>query len=296
MAINAYNLSAPPRNIYDHLAPHIEATVKPISVKEAAEALGCSTRSVQYKLQNGDLKGIQQKNQYGVKEWRVWPTKEISDKISAKNGQTAMNFSPEEKETVRAEDVFVEEEAIDSEPTDWQELDRERMDLERERMEMMAQALVKPLTERIEAQAVALRDQERLIEDQSRQLRLLPDLQKQAEHERKAAELKELEAEALRKQIAAIQQTKDEADRERVIAEQEILRLNAEKDAQIEAIQKQADEGRRAIEAEMQRLKEEKETEAKAVQEQLQTLAATVQELQKPKPGFWQKFFGVRET
>lgn len=236
--------------------------MKPISVKEAAEALGCSTRSVQYKLQNGDLKGIQQKNQYGVKEWRVWPTKEIAEKLSAKRGQAAMNFAPEETENVQPEDVFVEEEAVQSESTGWHELDRERMDLERERMEMMAQALVKPLTERIEAQAVALRDQEQVIEDQRRQLRLLPDLQTQAEVERKAAELKALEAEALRKQIEAMQ-----------------------------VKQERTEEARRAAEEEMQRVKDEKDAENKAINDQLRALAATVQELQKPKPTWFQRWF-----
>jgi len=236
--------------------------VKPISVKEAAEALGCSTRSVQYKLQNGDLKGIQQKNQYGVKEWRVWPTKEISEKLSAKRGQAAMNFAPDEK-SVEAQEVFVEDE--ETEPTDWQALEQERVDLDRGRVEMMVQALVKPLTERIEAQAVALRDQEHLIEDQKRQLRLLPDLQNQAEQERKAAELKALESEALRKQIEAMQSAHEQAEEARRVAEAEIQRLNDEKDAQVAA-----------------------------VQEQVQALAATVQELQKPKPTFWQKFWGAQ--
>lgn len=236
--------------------------MKPISVKEAAEALGCSTRSVQYKLQNGDLKGIQQKNQYGVKEWRVWPTKEIADKLAAKRGQAAMNFAPEGTENVHAEEVFVEEETVESEPTNWQELGRERIDLERERMEMMAQALVKPLTERIEAQAVALRDQEQIIEDQKRQLRLLPDLQKHVEEERKAAELKALEAEALRKQIEAMRIAQEETE-----------------------------EARLAVEEQMQRLKDEKEAETKAITDQLQALAATVQELQKPKPTWFQKWF-----
>lgn len=262
IAINAYNLSAPPHGISNRPAPHIEAPVKPISVKEAAEALGCSTRSVQYKLQNGDLKGIQQKNQYGVKEWRVWPTKEIADKLAAKRGQAAMNFAPEGTENVHAEEVFVEEETVESEPTNWQELGRERIDLERERMEMMAQALVKPLTERIEAQAVALRDQEQIIEDQKRQLRLLPDLQKHVEEERKAAELKALEAEALRKQIEAMRIAQEETE-----------------------------EARLAVEEQMQRLKDEKEAETKAITDQLQALAATVQELQKPKPTWFQKWF-----
>ncbi|HLG37364.1 MAG TPA: hypothetical protein VI338_04460, partial [Nitrososphaera sp.] len=47
-------------------------------------------------------------------------------------------------------------------------------------------------------------------EDQNRQLRLLPDFQKQAEEERKAAELRALEVEALNKQIAAMEEEKQQ--------------------------------------------------------------------------------------
>lgn len=178
--------------------------MKTISVKEAAEALGIGPRAVQYKLQNGDLKGTRAKNQYGVHEWRVWPTKEIAEALKLKQGDgetTAdeINFSPNESETVDAEAISDGEgpKGID-EPTSWR-------DVEMERLEIMAEKLVKPLAERIEVQAVAMREQEKVIEDQKRQLRLLPDFQKQAEDERKAAQLRAMEVEALNKQIAALE-------------------------------------------------------------------------------------------
>lgn len=182
--------------------------MKTISVKEAAEALGVSPRSIQYKLQNGDLKGTRTKNQYGVAEWRVWPNKEIAEALARKQGiktdpgpQDAINFSPN-AETVEAEEVSFDESADEfSAPLNWRQV-------EMERLELMAEKLMKPLAERIEAQAVALHEQERLIEDQRRQLRLLPDLQKQADEERKAADLRALENEALKKQMAAIEEEK----------------------------------------------------------------------------------------
>lgn len=179
--------------------------MKTISVKEAAEALGLSTRAIQYKLQNGDLKGTRQKNQYGVAEWRVWPNKEIAEAVAKKKGDTvdeAINFAPSDAEAIDAEEVaFNDSEEPLDEPSNWRQV-------EMERLELMAEKLVKPLAERIEAQAVALREQEKVIEDQKRQLRLLPDLQKQAEEERKAAELRALETEALRKQIDAMSEEK----------------------------------------------------------------------------------------
>jgi hypothetical protein len=178
--------------------------VKTISVKEAAEALGVSPRAIQYKLSNGDLKGTRSKNQYGVAEWRVWPNKEIAEALSLKQGSKdeagvdAINFSPSDSETIEAEEVSYDGTGDLDGPTNWRQV-------EMERLEVMAEKLMKPLAERVEAQAVALHEQQRVIEDQSRQLRLLPDLQKQAEDERKAAEIGALENEALKKQIAALQ-------------------------------------------------------------------------------------------
>lgn len=225
--------------------------MKTISVKEAAEALGVSPRAVQYKLQNGDLKGTRTKNQYGVAEWRVWPNKEIADALSQKQGgksdgsADAINFAPNESETVEAEEIaYNEGDEVFDEPANWRQV-------EIERLELMAEKLVKPLTERIEAQAVALREQENIIEEQKRQLRLLPDLQKQAEkereqaeQERKAAELRALEIEALNKQIAAIEEEKHQL--------------------------------------------EEKANQASALVQDIETLKATVEKLQSP---WWKKWF-----
>ncbi len=229
--------------------------MKTISVKEAAEALGVSPRAVQYKLQNGDLKGTRTKNQYGVAEWRVWPNKEISEALSQKQGRKsdgsadAINFSPSESETVEAEEVaYNEGEEVFDEPANWRQV-------EIERLELMAEKLVKPLAERIEAQAVALREQENIIEDQKRQLRLLPDLQKRAEEERalaeqerKAAELRALEIEALNKQLIAIEEQKREL--------------------------------------------EEKANQANVLAQDMETLRATVEKLQTP---WWKKWFLPQE-
>lgn len=241
--------------------------MKTISVKEAALALGVSPRTIQYKLQNGELKGSRTKNQFGVAEWRIWPTKEIADSLTQKQGHSeALNFAPAEAETIDAEAVSPEGDF--EVPPNWR-------DIELERLEVMAEKLVKPLAARIEAQALALREQENIIEDQKRQLRLLPDLQKQAEDERKAAELKELEAVALRKQIAALKVEQEEADRAR---------------SKIEDLEKVLAESQRQAQEEIERLKEEKEVQEKAVQGQLLALSATVQDLQKP---WWKKLFSA---
>jgi hypothetical protein len=233
--------------------------LKTISVKEAAAALGLTPRAVSYRLEKGQLKGTLTKNEMtGVPEWRIYPNKEILAGLRqpATGDTNAIDFDPN--------DVIEAESVDDTAGSDTQQHTEQRtatMDFQ-----MLIEQCVRPLVDEVKSQALALAEKDRIIDEQSRQLRLLPDFQKQAEDERKAAELKELEAEALRKQVSAMQITHERAE-----------------------------EARRAAENEMQRLKEEKDAEAKAVQEQLQTLAATVQELQKPKPGFWQKFFGIRE-
>jgi excisionase family DNA binding protein len=179
--------------------------MKTISVKEAAALLGVTTRTVQYKLQNGDLKGNRAKNQFGVLEWRIYPNKEIQQAASSKAAilqqENKLYFEPDEEytETIDAEEVI---DSTDS-PTSWR-------DIEMERLEIMAEKLMKPLAQRLEAQAVAITEQQKIIEDQKRQLLLLPDLQKQAEEERKTAQDKIFEVESLKKQIAALETEKAE--------------------------------------------------------------------------------------
>ena len=190
--------------------------MKPISCKEAALALGVTARTIQNKLKNGDLKGLKQTNKYGTEEWRVWPTKEIAEGLKKLSGTPAeaLDFTPDSTETIDAEEVSLDdvEETLEA-PESWRET-------ERQRIEMLAEVLIKPLTERLEAQGVALREQERVIEDQQRQLRLLPDLQKQAESEHQTAEMKALENEALKKQIAAL-------DEERLQKEAKLEQMQA---------------------------------------------------------------------
>jgi hypothetical protein len=122
--------------------------------------------------------------------------------------------------------------------------------------QLIVEQCVRPLVEEVKAQALALAEKDRIIEDQSRQLRLLPDFQKRAEdekaraeEERKAAELRALEIEALNKQVAAMEEEKQ----------------------QLEA----------------------KANEAVSLATDLQTLKKTVENLQTP---WWKKIFSTPEA
>jgi nucleoporin GLE1 len=236
--------------------------MKTISVKEAAQALGITPRAVIYRIQNGDLNGHQTPNPYGVNEWRIYPTKEIGQKLKLgkESESQEIDFAPEE-ETIDAESVS--EETV-SEAPQYQAW----VEAERQQMRIMAEEMIKPLLDTI-------RHQERLLDDQERQLKLLPDFEKQAEAERKAAELKALEAEALRKQIEALQVEQEEAEKAKL---------------QVALLEQSLEEAQRQSEAELQKLKEEKEGQLKEVEEQLKALIQTVEDLKQP---WWKKWFSA---
>lgn len=215
-----------------------------ISVKEAAAALGITPRAVTYRLEKGSLKGTLNKNEFGVPEWRIYPNKEI---LSGLNSQADVANSPinfEPADVVEADSVDSPEQA---------EAGHENEPRFTNEFQTIVEQCVRPLVEEVKAQALALAEKDRIIEEQNRQLRLLPDFQKraeeerqQAEKERKEAELRALEVEALNKQIAAME--------------------------------------------EEQRALEEKASQATALVTDLESLKAKVEELQKP---WWKKFFGV---
>jgi len=209
--------------------------MKTISVKEAAQALGITPRAVIYRIQNGDLNGHQTPNPYGVNEWRIYPTKEISQKLKLGNESTSqeIDFAPQE-ETVDAEAVSEE---IASEAPQYQAW----VEAERQQMRVIAEEMMKPLLDTI-------RYQERLLEDQGRQLKLLPDFEKRAEEERKAAESKALEVIALQKQLDAVREAEEEKQAS-IASENEALK------GQVQEIEARAAAERAKLEEEKAALK-----------------------------------------
>jgi|GEM_PF-331441 len=260
---------------------------KTFTVKEVAVALGITPRGVIQRLNRNQLKGTRKTNQFGTPEWQVYATREISQAIeSLKSDPSApaqQSFAPDAtdnyEDAIDAEDVDVDEAF---EQADW-------IDVERKRMELMAEALVKPLTEQLVLQAAALREKELQLEDKDRQLRLLPDLQKRAEDERKVAEVERKAAEeraleviALKKQVSALEAIKQEATSKVEEADSELQQLKLLKDSEA-----------RSLGEENERLKQQVE-EAVLNAQKLADLEKVVLELQKPKPTFWQKMFGTQ--
>jgi len=275
--------------------------MRTLSVKEVAGVLGLTKRAVMYRLENGKLKGTRVTNPHGQEEWRVYPNKEIMQAVDTKKGEApiegALNFEPEDVEPVEAESVTSDATEAADQPTSWRTV-------ELERLEVIAEKLVKPLTEKLEAQAMALKERDLIIEDQGRQLRLLPDLERrarEAEQDKEAAQIRAMETEALRTQIAAMQeqidQTADpavekelhyekevkeselqelrlELEQERTAKEQEIKALE-EKLASVEEYKKLAEEAQRKLD-ELNRVVEdrnrEQESEKAATSEEIKRL------------------------
>lgn len=177
--------------------------MRTVTVREVAQALNLTKRAIMYRLESGKLKGIRVKNDFGIEEWRIYPTKEI---VEALNRMASKNPT-EEPETyidhssIEAQEIGIEE----YEETAESSFSGVRSD--RERIRLLAEELVTPLLEKIDSQTRLLIRQEIEIEDLK--IKLLPDLEKKAEEERKAAELKELEIVALQKQIEALRESAD---------------------------------------------------------------------------------------
>jgi excisionase family DNA binding protein len=280
--------------------------VRTLTVKEAAQALGVSVRTVQHRLNTGELKGKRTPNQYGVSEWRVWPNKEIMERLSPGKSFEELDFSaPQEEFQGGDSSAVVDAEAVEG----------DRDDLDEPSLRTIVRELTLQFSEQLSREKTIVAQLQRDLEDKDRQLKLLPDFQKQAEDQRKEAELKELESIALRKQVEALK-NEEEASQAEIARlaklEAEVMpSLAAQKEAQEAEVAKlQSDleiarnekqmreEQAKTLEAENERLKQKAE-EATLSAAKLEQLEKEIQQLKQPKPSFWKKLFmpgGAQES
>ncbi|HEY9684307.1 MAG TPA: hypothetical protein V6C86_22195 [Oculatellaceae cyanobacterium] len=280
--------------------------MRTLTVKEAAQALGVSVRTVQHRLNTGELKGKRTPNQYGVSEWRVWPNKEIMERLSPGKSFEELDFSaPQEEFQGGDSSAVVDAEAVEG----------DRDDLDEPSLRTIVRELTLQFSEQLSREKTIVAQLQRDLEDKDRQLKLLPDFQKQAEDQRKEAELKELESIALRKQVEALK-NEEEASQAEIARlaklEAEVMpSLAAQKEAQEAEVAKlQSDleiarnekqmreEQAKTLEAENERLKQKAE-EATLSAAKLEQLEKEIQQLKQPKPSFWKKLFmpgGAQES
>ncbi len=272
--------------------------MRTLTVKEAAQALGVSVRTVQHRLNTGELKGKRTPNQYGVSEWRVWPNKEIMERLSPGKSFEELDFSAPQEEFMGGDSsAVIDAEAVES----------GRDDSDEPSLRTIVRELTQQFSEQLSREKSIVAQLQRDLEDKDRQLKLLPDFQKQAEDRRKEAELKELESIALRKQVEALKSEEEakEAEIARLAKlETELVpSLAAQKEAiEAEVIKLQSDldiarkeqeakaEQSRALEAENERLRQKAE-EAILSAAKLEQLEKEIQQLKQPKPSFWKRLF-----
>jgi uncharacterized coiled-coil protein SlyX len=257
-----------------------------LSVKEAAEALKIDERSVRDRLTNGTLKG--EKKMVGLREkWFVYSSAIQSALAKQDDFGGALSFNNpvlvqemNGLNTVDATSVVVQERSdqamvpqaapppVEAEDATYGTLDDvtarpapegpiagEWRAEGQANMQSIVDAFMKPLVEKVAAQERALADQaavvaaqQKEIEDQKIQLRLLPDLERRAREEAeaaKAAELKLHEAAALQKQadLLAASKTKALEQTEIQVSQlQERVNLVEEEKIQLEIQARQASE------------------------------------------------------
>lgn len=267
--------------------------MKTISVRDAAAALGITNRAVLYRREKGQLKGQLIKNDHGVPEYRIYPNKEIIEGLRKMGSPLIASETFQEADIVEAEAQTIFEPSVDqihnfgpsvvepaegspkTNPGDWTE--QQSRSAAGGVAEELWSNLINRFLEKLEEKDQLIGEMRTELTDKDRQLKLLPDMEKRAEAERKAAELRALEAEALRKQIAAIQAEKEEA----LTAQHKVAAL----EKQIEQLQ--------TTEAEkFEQLKAEKEAQEAAMQKQLAAITEELQQLRKP---WWKKLLGSPE-
>lgn len=240
--------------------------MKNVTVREVAEALGLTKRAIMYRLEDGRLKGVRVKNENGQSEWRIYPTKEITEALNklAEANPTTEPAKAILEEVVDA-DFDLSEEENEGEvasPRSWTEVQRAQV-------KAMAEEFMQPLMERLDAQSRALASKDRQIAEL--QIKLLPDLEKKAEDERKLAEAKELEIIALQKVLEA---------KASVEKENEVLK------GHVEVIESRSEQVRREKEVEVASLaadlaaKEQALKEAEAVSEKVVELESKLPDLE----------------
>jgi colicin import membrane protein len=240
-----------------------------------------------YRLEDGRLKGVRVKNENGQTEWRVYPTKEIIEalnKLAAAN-PTNETVTPEVDDIVEADFETEDESETLKNVQEWEERQKAQM-------KAMAEEFMRPLLERFDAQTRALANKEREIEELK--IKLLPDLQKRAEEERKAAEAKELEVIALQKQLDAVREAEE-------LKQAAIANENQALKGKVQEIEARAEEERLAKEAAAEKVVELEtkvpDLESKLAQEiadkaKLEEEKAALQAaLEAKSKSWWQKLF-----
>lgn len=253
--------------------------MKTIPVKEVAEALGISPRGVLYRREKGHLKGVLVKNDRGVDEYRIYPTKEIIEGLRrlgsplVASSEAVADFEVVDQTVVPDEDkvldsTFGEDDIVDvtttSQKREWTADNEQTATAVADHL---WNGIIKRFTEKLEEKDQAIGELRANLAEKERQLLLLPDheaIKRLAEEEaNKVADIERNKAEIERQRAADAHRR---AEEERKYAEEKELESIALK-KQISLLQaKAAPELQRQLDAE----KEAKQRELALLQSQLE--------------------------
>jgi chromosome segregation ATPase len=121
----------------------------------------------------------------------------------------------------------------------------------RQRVKIIAEELVRPLLERLEAQAVLLEQKERLLAEQGAYLRRLPDFKKQAESQRMLLEEKDQAVDALKQRLQTAEEREHQSEVQLNEVEQELAIVRSQKEEEVALLLSKLEESQ----AEVNRLK-----------------------------------------
>jgi hypothetical protein len=253
-----------------------------LSVKEAAQIMGCDERWVRERLNQGQLKG--EKKNIGLKEkWFVYAGEVeaalekrkgvpslSTDYLAATPGMTPVVPNDERSTISPVNDAIVVDDWTEEEDDEASDKSEDRLrwlQEQRQALAEIAEEMMRPLVVQLQEKDHQLENREKALQaanyqlgyaqgrlkDQEEQIKLLPDYQARAER----AEQLKLEAEAANVRAAEL--------------EANLILMEKSKQEEVE------------------RLSKEKELAAKVQQEELETLKARISGLEK---SWWKKFFG----
>lgn len=179
-----------------------------------------------------DHTGLSEKTLRRYAKRKVLKTRRVGKTANAKIqilvNDSLRNFENED-DAVSAEEVTFEEDelATEAESLDFTPEENAQALPNKAQLQDLVQELLGPLLSRVEQQAVQLSEKDKIIVEQSRQLRLIPDFQKQAREREQDAKLKEFEAEALKKQLAALEESKIAAESLATEAQKRVVDLES---------------------------------------------------------------------
>lgn len=294
--------------------------MKTISVREVAEALGISPRGVLYRREKGQLKGILVKNDRGVDEYRIYPTKEIieglrriNSPLVASNGD--IEFDVVEAQTITEEDKIFDstygpEDIVEGSTSPRQHWTENGKAAATGMAEELWNSVISRFMEKLEEKDQLIGEMRTELKEKERQLLLLPDLEAQAkkareeadkiaeaerrraeeegrraEIERKNAEVKALEVEALKKQVVLLQEKIDTSAAPEL--EKKLELEKSAKLAEVAQLRYQLDEAKAAKDAEIKALQdrladvEQYKRLSEEAQRKLDELQRTVEERNK---------------